>query len=218
MSYEQTAPCPHGPRPGTTFCVHCRNDARIAARKRRYRLGARIGVFTLGGATLAALIIGALTAIAPDAKSRGNVPTITVIETPSRGDASKKAPAGVKSPATVQPSIAVGRKHLGDSIYAERSGDEVTVNFDTDALRTRFDWKFEGVVRATLPMVYGDAARIALDSIPSGKLVRGRLLEDLPGRGIPVSFGADRSLRIFPVVRPGRDGPLVVAYRVTNGR
>jgi hypothetical protein len=119
---------------------------------------------------------------------------------------------------TLKPSIAAGRRELGDSVYAVREGNQVTVYFDTELLRTRFDWKFEGVVRATLPLVFGDDVRTALDSIPAGTFAnKGDLLEQLPDRGIPLKVG-EHTLRVFPVVRQGRDGPLVFAYRASASR
>ena len=135
------------------------------------------------------------------------------------------APAATATPAvatveqeTLKPSIAVGRRDLGVSVYAVREGNQVTVYFDTELLRTRFDWKFEGVVRATLPLVFGDEVRIALDSIPAGTFAnKGDLLEELPERGIPLKVG-EHTLRVFPVVRQGRDGPLVFAYRAATSR
>jgi hypothetical protein len=212
---ESVPVCSHGERHGTTFCVHCRYEARVAARKRRYRLAARVGVLATGGGVLLALIIGALTAVAPDARSFGRGVGTTVAAR-SDSPASRDRVAARKVPA-LEPSMRVGRRHLGDSIIAVRAGDSVIVTFDTDPLRTRFDWKFEGIVRATLPMVFGDEARAALDSIPNGRLVRGGdLLKELPARGIPLALGGGRALRIWPMTRPGRDGPLVVAYRASG--
>jgi hypothetical protein len=118
----------------------------------------------------------------------------------------------VSPPRALQPIIAEGRRELGDSMFAVREGPQVIVNFDTDSLRTRFDWKFEGVVRATLPIIYGQEAGAALDSIPQSYLARGGLLTDLPRRGIPLRVGP-HTLRVWPITREGRDGPLVVGYR-----
>jgi hypothetical protein len=118
----------------------------------------------------------------------------------------------------LKPSIPIGRRDLGDSVFAVREGNQVTVYFDTELLRTRFDWKFEGVVRATLPLVYGEEVRTVLDSVPTGTLASGGdLLTQLPERGIALKVG-EHTLRIYPIVRPGRDGPLVSAYRVTASR
>jgi hypothetical protein len=117
----------------------------------------------------------------------------------------------------VQPIVAEGQKDLGDGVFVVRNGDDVTVNFDTETLRTRFDWKFEGVVRTTLPTVYGAEVGTALDAIPSGGFVRGGdLLTDLPTRGVALSLPRGRTVHVWPVVRPGRDGPIVVAYRASG--
>jgi hypothetical protein len=119
---------------------------------------------------------------------------------------------GTVSPPALRPTIAEGRRELGDSMFAVREGSQVTVHFDTDSLRTRFDWKFEGVVRATLPIIFGHEARVALDSIPQSYFARGGLLTELPRRGIPLRLGT-HTLRVWPITRDGRDGPLVVGYR-----
>jgi hypothetical protein len=210
-------PCPHGLRPGTTVCLHCRQEARAAAQQRRYRLAARVGLATLGGAVLISLIIGGLNAIAPDARELGKAVAQSV-----RRSANQVATAAVQRSRTpsLEPVIAEGRRELGDSVFAERVDDQVTVHFDTDALRTRYDWKFEGVVRATLPAVFGPDARAALDSVPSGTFVRGGdLLRELPTRGIPLELkGSGQTLKVWPITRAGRDGPLVVGYRVSPAR
>jgi hypothetical protein len=172
---------------------------------------------TLGGAVLISLIIGGLNAIAPDARELGKAVAQSV-----RRSANQVATAAVQRSRTpsLEPVIAEGRKELGDSVFAERVDDEVTVHFDTDALRTRYDWKFEGVVRATLPAVFGPDARAALDSVPSGTFVRGGdLLRELPTRGIPLELkGTGQTLKVWPITRAGRDGPLVVGYRVSPAR
>src|SRR5262245_41984752 len=64
---------------------------------------------------------------------------------------------------TLTPVVAEGRTDLGDSVFAERDGSDVTVRFDTGLLRTRQDVKFERVVRITLPKVFGPAVAMALD-------------------------------------------------------
>lgn len=241
--------CPHGLRPGTTVCLHCRHDARIAARKRRYLLAVRIGVATMGGAVLVALVVGGIMSVAgngPSTEADAAPDTMVAVAPPPRPTTVARAtnasrttttPAvtaatqqaavvtapdttsAVPSPsgAAPSPSIAEGRRELGDSMYAVRAGGEVTVHFDTDSLRTRQDWKFEGVVRATLPLVFGDEVRAALDSVPAGGLVQGGdILNDLPTRGILVRLPANAGIRVWPVTRQGRDGPLVVAYRAAG--
>jgi hypothetical protein len=221
--------CPHGLRPGTTVCLHCRHDARVAARQRRYRLLARAGLIMLGGGAVVALVVGGVVAIAPggDSAIAAMGETSTVIASagsPAASPASTSepaTPASTPAPAprpALRPTIPEGRRELGDSMYAVREGASVSVHFDTETLRTRFDWKFEGVVRATLPLVYGETTRAALDSIPSGTLVRGGdMLADLPTRGFPIAVGEEQ-LRVWPITRPGRDGPLVVGYRATAAR
>lgn len=171
----------------------------------------------MAGAALIALIIGGLSVIAPDARSLGRAVTQSVRRSVSP-PATPTVP-GSRAP-RLEPVIAEGRTALGDSIFADRAGAEVTVTFDTDTLRTRYDWKFEGIVRATLPAVYGPDARVALDSIPSGTFVRGGdMLRELPSRGIPLVLAArGRTIRVWPITRQGRDGPLVIAYRVTAVR
>lgn len=210
--------CPHGLRPGTTVCLHCRADARLAARQRRYRFLARVGLITLGGGAVAALIIGGLMSLAPGGSPGAGEAGATSTVVSSAGNPETDAAIAPPAAAGLRPLIPEGRRELGDSMYAVRDGAQITVHFDTELLRTRFDWKFEGVVRATLPLVYGDAIRNELDSIPSGSLVRGGdLLTDLPTLGIPIAVGDER-LRVWPITRPGRDGPLVVGYRVSTGR
>ena len=207
--------CPHGLRPGTTVCLRCRQEARAAAHQRRVRLVAR-GALSFTGA--AVLVVGL---VAAWAKVSTKSPKPEAVLATSSGQAAPRsepaAPVVSRRSAppkpTPEPVIGEGRRELGDSMFAVREGPQVTVNFDTEGLRTRFDWKFEGVVRATLPVIFGPDARMALDSIPAGTLASGGgLLTELPERGIVIQMGS-AALKVFPVTRPGRDGPLVVAYR-----
>jgi hypothetical protein len=203
--------CPHGPRAGTTTCLYCRNEARALARQKRNRLLARVGLFAMGGATAIALIVGAIISIVP-AGGAGVGATTTAEVVPS-------APAPEQPAFVLEPTVPEGSSALGDSITAERNGGDVIVYFDTEALRTRFDWKFEGVVRATLPKIFGTDARVALDSVRTGDFVRGgHLIRDLPTKGIPLALSDGRSLIIRPITRPGLDGPLVVGYRASAVR
>lgn len=210
------AHCPHGQR-GTAVCLYCRQDARDAARKRRNRVLTRFGLTTLGGGVVIALIVGALVTLSPASRTSPQAEA-----DPARTDSIVSASAaGVTAepakPSLLSPQIPPGSKELGDGVIAERVGDEVTVTFDTDSLRTRFDWKFEGVVRGTLPLVFGQPARAALDSIAVGELLdRADLLRELPRTGfrIPLDSGLG-TLRIHPIVRQGRDGPIVIAYRAS---
>ena len=134
------------------------------------------------------------------------------------------APAGlapalptVSAPVTtLEPSVAEGRTDLGDGIYALRTGDTVTVHFDTPGARTRRPEKFEQVVRATLPQVHGATADSILSGIATGNLVgAGELAAEQPNHAIRLRAPGGLSLSLWPQTRPGRDGPLVVAYRVT---
>lgn len=166
----------------------------------------------MGTIVVIALIVGAWNAIITDRRAvNSGEPALPVTDTANPTAAAPAAPI-------LEPSIAEGRRQLGDSVFAVREGPVVTVHFDTESLRTRLDWKFEGVVRATLPLVFGQDARAALDSIPTGTLARGGdLMTELPTRGIVLRLG-DRTLKVWPVTRQGRDGPLVVGYRASAGR
>ena len=110
--------------------------------------------------------------------------------------------------------MAEGRTELGEGMFAERAGAQVTVHFDTDDMRTRVDEKFERIVRSTLPRVFGPDVRAALDAVPAGTFVRGGdLLHELPTRGLTLTLTDGRTLTVWPITRPGRDGPIVDSYR-----
>jgi hypothetical protein len=201
--------CPHGPRAGTTTCLYCRNEERALARQRRNRLLARAGVIAMGGAAVLALIVGSIVSLVPDGTPADAVEPSSALEPTA-------APTATAPPLALVPTIPEGRSALGDSIIAERRGGDVTVHFDTERLRTRYDRKFEVIVRATLPAVFGADARAALDSIRSGEFVRGgSLLLELPTRGIRLALSGGRSLTVRPITRPGQDGPLVVGYHAS---
>jgi hypothetical protein len=173
-----------------------------------------LALLTIAGGAVIALAVGGIMAVAPGGS--GGFDSVTTVAV-ADGEPAAPAPATSPEPKGLQPTITEGRRDLIDSIYAVREGTDVTVHFDTETLRTRFDWKFEGVVRATLPLIYGQDVRVALDSIPTGTFVRGGgLLTDLPERGIPLAVGEHR-IRVWPITRPGRDGPIVVGYRATSG-
>ena len=123
------------------------------------------------------------------------------------------APALPQTPPLL-PIVAEGATRLRDSVVAVRRGDSVTVHFDTPRGRTRRAEKFEQIVRATLPAIYGPIVDSVLVHIPSGDLTRGvDLLTDLPTRGLRLPLGAGWALALWPATRPGQDGPLVVMYR-----
>lgn len=212
MLHSRSSACRHGER-GTAVCLYCLQEARDAARQRRNRFLTRFGLTTLGGAVVIALIVGALVTLAP--ASRNN--PIAEAE-PVAADSAVVSPAGSTTaitPSLLSPQIPIGVRDLGNGVTAERVGDEITVTFDTDSLRTRVDWKFEGIVRGTLPLVFGEPARDALDSIEHGALVSGSsLLRTLPRTGLRIPLdGGLGIIRVFPLVRDGRDGPIISAYR-----
>jgi hypothetical protein len=119
----------------------------------------------------------------------------------------------------VTPRIPPGRTALRDTMVAERAGDTVRVSFDLLMTRTRRPDKFERIVRETLPRVYGPVADSALRALPEGAVRRaGDLITTLPARGIHIPVAGGGTISIWPETRPGRDGPLVVAYRALASR
>ena len=123
------------------------------------------------------------------------------------------APAPPPAPPSIAFVVPPGRTNLADSLFAVRSGDTVVVHFDTSPARTRRADKFERIVRQTLHAVYGAAADTLLASVPGGRLAaNAELVSALPTRGIHLGPGG-RRVTLWPETRPGRDGPLVVAYR-----
>ena len=113
------------------------------------------------------------------------------------------------------PILAKGETTLGAGIVALRSDSGVTVMFDIDGLRTRRRDKFERLVRTTLPAVYGQRADSLLAGMPEGAIAaQGDLIMDLPTRGVRLALRDGWKLALYPETRPGRDGPLVVRYRV----
>jgi hypothetical protein len=117
------------------------------------------------------------------------------------------------------PIIPHGRTDLPDSLFAVRRGDTVVVNFDTGPARTRRADKFETLVRQTLPSVYGVVADTLLAAVPNGKLASAKeLVTTLPKRGIHLRGSHGPRVALWPETRPGRDGPLVFAYRTVIER
>lgn len=118
--------------------------------------------------------------------------------------------------ARMAPVVPVGTSTIGDGVTALRTDSGVTVSFDGVMTRTRIPEKFERLVRATLPAIYGAAANSALARLPVGGMVsQGDLITELPSRGITIPAGSTWTMHVYPETRPGRDGPLVVRYRVT---
>jgi hypothetical protein len=138
-----------------------------------------------------------------------------VASVPSKNTVVSLASVTTPSAPELAPTIGEGRTSLRDGIVAERHDDEITVHFDTPAARTRRPEKFEGVLRATLPEIFGVAVDSALAAMPAGTIVPPQgLTTELPTQGLYVPLPGGPTLRIWPGTRPGEEGPLVVRYRV----
>jgi hypothetical protein len=121
--------------------------------------------------------------------------------------------------AAIGPIIPQGRTDLADSLFAIRVADTVVVHFDTSPSRTRRADKFETIVRQTLKVVYGPFADSTLAAVPAGRLVApNELVTTLPTRGIHLAGPHGARVALWPETRPGRDGPLVIAYRTVVER
>ena len=160
----------------------------------------------------------AATSPATDSQPTERVPQRTV------GTAAAPAMAGASRPAAavgtiVLPVVPPGRTALRDTMVADRAGDTVRVSFDLELSRTRRPEKFEAIVRSTLPQVYGAAVDSALRALPEGAVARaGDLVTTLPEQGFHIPLPGGRTIAVWPETRPGRDGPLVVAYRAVASR
>ena len=242
MSERTAPPCPHDVGPGIPVCLRCRKENRIATRERRRRVlfaaaATALGVATLAAAGAAGLLDNELRAagfaipvasvhLEPLVSGPESAPETAPEATPD----SAPAPVATVSPETTVVSVASvtippaaelaaaigeGRTSLRDGIVAERRGDEIIVRFDTPLARTRRPEKFEAILRATLPQVYGARVDSALAEIPIGALVPpDGLTTDLPAQGLYVPVPGGPTLRIWPETRRGENGPLVVRYRV----
>ncbi len=128
------------------------------------------------------------------------------------------APATPKAPtrAPFAPVLPQGQSQLADGITATRRDSVVVVSFDTKLARTRRPDKFEQFVRTTLPSIYGTAVDSVLRKVPVGALAgQGDLVNELPTRGMRIPASSGWTITLFPMTRPGQDGPLVVQYRVS---
>ena len=94
-------------------------------------------------------------------------------------------------------------------------GNTVTVHFDVPNMRTRRYDKFERVVRSTLPRIFPLADSLVARITASALAQNGDLVTELPDRGYRLALSDGWKLALWPETRPGRDGPLVVAYRAT---
>lgn len=223
--------CNHERRPGTTVCLHCRHAARLAAGQRRKKLLLRgsavaivIGVVAVIGSFSTNALIGRFSrksaandvpvqvvasASAPTTSQSDSIaaPTNPVVQ---QGDATANASAI----APLIPVIPLGQSTLRDSVAAMRTDSAVMLSFDLPMLRTRMPVKFEIFLRSTLHQIYGKAIDSTLAGIPDGAIAsQGDLIAELPTRGIHIPVNDGWRLDVFPEIRPGQDGPLVVRYR-----
>ncbi|HEU4628883.1 MAG TPA: hypothetical protein VFS08_04030 [Gemmatimonadaceae bacterium] len=216
--------CEHDLRPGVTICLHCRHKERLAAAARRRRFALRYGSVALAVGVVAAVAVPRLqraearrppAAAAPAPVVRTAAMRLADAPAALAAPGAPAAAAAPAPPAGPAPIVAEGRTELHDGIVAVRTGDTVAVHFDTPLTRTRRPWKFERIVRATLPEVFGTAADSALAATPAGGIAQaGDLLTELPVRGVRLRTSDGDTLALWPETRPGRDGPLVVTYRV----
>ena len=170
--------------------------------------------FTIASATVVQQ--GGPTPVTPLADSAAQPVSTPVVANPAAHADSAAPHAAASAPAAplIRPVIPIGRTDLPDSLYAERRGDTVVVHFDTSPARTRRADKFETIVRQTLRSVYGAVADTLLATVPAGSLVMpNELVTTLPSRGIRLGSAGGARIQLWPETRPGRDGPLVVAYR-----
>jgi hypothetical protein len=237
------AACSHEIRPGTTVCLHCRREAKLEASAKFRQLVMRggiaaavVGVVVVAGVAGAgalrssraatvepgvAMQAASMTGPATDGPERpAPAPDSLLVAAGVRTDSGLKAvepgtpPEQPMADADIlAPTVPEGRTDLGGGVFAERFGDTVVVHFDTPQSRTRHAEKFAGVVRATLPRVYGSAARSLLAAAPSETF--GRPVSELTDAAHPLHVGA---MTLWGETREGQDGPLMVSYRVVATR
>ena len=136
-----------------------------------------------------------------------------VVSSPAPAPAATAAKAAPAAPPLI-PMVPEGTSPLADSMTVVRQGDTMLVHFDTELGRTRRQEKFDAIVRATLTQIYGSPAESLLSTVATGTIGRdGDLLAELPTRGIRLRAADGSTLALWPITRPGRDGPLVVSYR-----
>jgi hypothetical protein len=221
--------CTHERRPGTTVCLHCRHAARVAARSQRKRVVLRAtAIFAAVAAVSAGGVLGAVALSGRRGPARA--PNQPLAEAPASADAhgspsltNEASAATVEQAGTVasvgsplSPVIPAGTTIIADGVSADRVDSTVTLSFDAPMTRTRIPEKFERFLRTTLEQVYGRSVDSVLAKVPAGSIVatQGALLYELPTRGIHIPLQDAWQLAIYPEIRPGQDGPLVVRYRV----
>ncbi len=224
------------------MCLRCRLEQRELARLRQRRLMARAGGALAGLVVIAVIGNAVLTSLrAPDRASSKQPVRLLASTTSStvrqQGEAvGRPVPAStlpvnaasVSASSHAPPAVAIamaargmtlqvplGRSGLRDSMYVERDADSAVVHFDTELGRTRRRDKFETTVRATLPVLYGIAADSMLAALPEGAITGNRdLVSEVAVRGVRLPAPGGGMLELWPLTRPGRDGPLVIGYRV----
>lgn len=230
--------CTHLRGPGTTLCLHCRQESRLAASIKRKRLMLRgtagaivVATFVTVSAFGATAFRGRNAAHRADSSAEPGTastqPTPLLAGQPAAGQSAATQPPAAKvavdpvSPRAVAgpsvvPIIPGGESMLADGVAASRSDGVVTVSFDKPMVRTRIPEKFERFLRTTLPAIYGARIDSSLTKIPIGGIARqGDLISVLPTSGVRIPIDAAWELRVFPETRPGVEGPLVVRYRAT---
>ena len=223
--------CPHEQRPGTKVCLHCRHEARMLAKARPRRVMLRGSAFSAILLVLGSVgIIGAVTfrryAAPRRAQSQPQPQQTVAATTPVRDSVVAPAPAQqLVAPAAPAPSPAVpalkpvlpeGTTTLAGGMTATRHDSVVVLSFDFAGARTRIPERFERLVRTTLPSVYGARVDSAMRAIPEGGIARqGDLFTVLAERGVRIPLSTGGAIALFPISRPGHDGPLVTQYRVT---
>ena len=226
--------CTHDRGPGTTVCLHCRYEARVAARAQRQRLLLRVGATVIIVATLTAGGVAGASAIrgrshdadphappkkagASAANTRQSSGIRPVASVPSKNPSQDtRSPEQLAEKPPLAPVIPMGQSTLAAGVVAARTDSSVLVSFDAPMLRTRMPVKFESFVRSTLPAIYGPAVDSALGKLGDGGIARqGDLLTELPTRGVRIPMRDGWTIALFPETRPGQDGPLVIRYRVS---
>src|SRR5262245_49590139 len=188
--------CPHGQRPGTKICLHCRHEARMVAKQRRRRLMLRGSAFSAVLLFLAS--VGTIGAVAfkrysaprrPESQTQAQ--QTVAVASPVNDSVAAPTPVqtSITTPATtvasLKPVLPEGTTTLPSGMTATRHDSVVILSFDFAGARTRIPERFERLVRATLPSLYGARADSAVRAIPEGGIARqGDLFKELTERGV----------------------------------
>jgi hypothetical protein len=195
-------------------------EPAASARATTKRVAPAAAVASGDSATPAIQLQGAPAAAAPapDASGPDSAVQSPAVTTPNASPAPVVDSAPPPSP-VIGPILPQGRTDFADSVFAVRRGDTVVVSFDTGPGRTRRADKFESIVRQTLRDVYGPIADTLLAAVPSGRLTTAtELVATLPRKGLHLQGPHGPRIALWPRTRPGRNGPLVVAYRTVIER